>query len=71
MEANAREIGGLGLKVTGALSGTVFVESLDSTVGSLRVEVSRLMGEHSRLASYVLGFRGLQAHLLASIYLSM
>ncbi|EFJ41254.1 hypothetical protein VOLCADRAFT_107771 [Volvox carteri f. nagariensis] len=59
MASGARGIGGLGLKVTGALSGTVFVESLDCTVGSLRTEISRLMGGDA-VVKMIVGGRTLQ-----------
>ncbi|GIL74960.1 hypothetical protein Vretimale_2576 [Volvox reticuliferus] len=59
MEAGLREVGGIGLKVTGALSGTVFVESLDSTVGTLRDEISRLMGGGA-IVKMIVGGRNLQ-----------
>ncbi|GLI69576.1 hypothetical protein VaNZ11_014234 [Volvox africanus] len=59
MEAGVREVGGIGLKVTGALSGTVFVESLDSTVGTLRGEISRLIGGDA-IVKMIVGGRTLQ-----------
>ncbi len=34
----------IGIKVSGALSGMVFVESLDAPVSALRQEVARLLG---------------------------
>ncbi|GLC68053.1 hypothetical protein PLESTF_000639800 [Pleodorina starrii] len=59
MEASARQIGGVGLKVTGALAGSVFVESLDSTIGSLRAEIARLMGGGATV-KMIVGGRTLQ-----------
>ncbi|PNH08776.1 NEDD8 ultimate buster 1 [Tetrabaena socialis] len=55
----ARDIGGLGLKVTGALGGTVYVESIEATVGSLRAEVSRLIGGDA-VVKLIVGGRTLQ-----------
>ncbi|KAG2436923.1 hypothetical protein HXX76_006442 [Chlamydomonas incerta] len=60
-DRGARQIGGVGLKVTGAIAGTVFVDSLEASVGSLRAEILRLMSSSSEgSVKLIVGGRTLQ-----------
>ncbi|PNW85783.1 hypothetical protein CHLRE_03g205650v5 [Chlamydomonas reinhardtii] len=59
-DRGAKQIGGVGLKCTGALAGTVFVDSLEASVGSLRAEILRLMSGNEGSVKLIVGGRTLQ-----------